>query len=63
LILYPLYLDPVSRLPCDALTFVDRLEALRRMGAGAAGRPRRIPALRYLAALRQSLWPAFAPPY
>jgi capsular polysaccharide export protein len=30
LILYPLYLDPVSRLPCDALTFVERLAAQRQ---------------------------------
>ena len=35
LLIYPLYLDPISRLPCDAETFVGRLQALRAQGAGA----------------------------
>jgi capsular polysaccharide export protein len=32
LMLYPLYLDPVSGLPCDALFFVERLAQLRDRG-------------------------------
>jgi capsular polysaccharide export protein len=56
LILYPLYLDPESWLPCDALTFVRRLRDLRahRLGQGdmrpPAGRLRRLAtAIRYMA--------------
>jgi capsular polysaccharide export protein len=33
LLLYPLYVDPITRLPCDAATFVLRLEALRAAGS------------------------------
>ncbi len=36
LVLYPLYLDPISRLPCDAETFVQRLQQLKRSPAPAA---------------------------
>ena len=38
LILYPLYLDPVTALPCDALTFVERLQEIR--GRSTSRRPR-----------------------
>lgn len=33
LLLYPLYLDPISRLPCDAETFIERLQHLRAAAA------------------------------
>ncbi|HET9159210.1 MAG TPA: hypothetical protein VFN88_01235, partial [Caulobacteraceae bacterium] len=62
LILYPLYLDPISRLPCDALTFVDRLEEARHRRPAASGR-RAAPALRYLAALVQTFRSRRAPLY
>jgi capsular polysaccharide export protein len=57
LVVYPLYLDPVTWLPCDALTFVRRLRDLRaqRRAQGdakpPAGRLRRLAtAIRYMAA-------------
>jgi capsular polysaccharide export protein len=60
LILYPLYLDPVTWLPCDALTFVNRLRDLKT--ASPAARPRgRI--LRIGQGLRTTLWPRRAPAY
>jgi capsular polysaccharide export protein len=40
LMAYPLYLDPISWLPCDAQTFVDRIRILRASSATSAQRPR-----------------------
>ena len=40
LMTYPLYIDPISWLPCDAQTFVDRIRVLRDSGAVAGQRPR-----------------------
>lgn len=60
LILYPLYLDPVTWLPCDAATFVDRLGQMRE--ASPAPKPRgRF--LRIGQGLRTTLWPRRPPPY
>jgi capsular polysaccharide export protein len=36
LLTYPLYVDPISRLPCDAETFVQRLKVLRAAETAAA---------------------------
>jgi capsular polysaccharide export protein len=54
LLTYPLYLDPVSWLPCDALTFVERVADLnaRRSPAAPAG-----PVKRYARALSTMLKP------
>lgn len=50
LMLYPLYVHPVSRLPCSPEVFVDSLAEQRNAGndAGSGGR--------YLRVLRQMLW-------
>jgi capsular polysaccharide export protein len=63
LMIYPLYLDPITRLPCDALTFVSRLAMLRDAS------PTPIPASffggvsRYIEAVRHTLRPAQPPAY
>ena len=40
LMAYPLYLDPISWLPCDAQTFVDRIRVLRASSAVSSQKPR-----------------------
>ncbi len=40
LMVYPLYLDPISWLPCDAQTFVNRIRVLRASSAVSSRRPR-----------------------
>ena len=40
LMVYPLYIDPISWLPCDAQTFVDRIRILRDSSKVSARRPR-----------------------
>lgn len=55
LILYPLYLDPVSLLPCDAETFVSRIGEMREKAPRRAAP--RLPGLRYIEALRQMIAP------
>jgi len=40
LMTYPLYLDPMSWLPCDAQTFVDRIRVLRASSAVSSQKPR-----------------------
>lgn len=60
LILYPLYLDPLTALPCDALTFVERLVQARE--AGSPQRPRgRV--LRLIRAAKVMLNPPRPGPY
>jgi len=40
LMTYPLYLDPISWLPCDAQTFVDRIRVLRASSTVSSQKPR-----------------------
>ncbi len=40
LMIYPLYLDPISWLPCDAMTFVERIRMLRATSSVSAQRPK-----------------------
>jgi capsular polysaccharide export protein len=62
LMAYPLYLDPISWLPCDALTFVDRIGTLRASSATSAERPKgRI--LRLGQAAKTLLFPPRPPAY
>ena len=62
LMAYPLYLDPISWLPCDAQTFVDRIRLLRASSTTSAQRPRgRI--LRLGQAAKTMLFPPRPPAY
>jgi capsular polysaccharide export protein len=62
LMAYPLYIDPMSWLPCDAQTFVNRIRILRDSGAVSARRPRgRI--LRLGQAAKTLLFPPRPPAY
>lgn len=57
LILYPLYLDPVSRLPCGPETALDRIAAERARAETPAGRMRRRLRLAYALARHRVLGP------
>lgn len=62
LMAYPLYLDPISWLPCDAQTFVERIRILRAAGTTSSRRPRgRI--LRLGQAAKTLLFPPKPPAY
>jgi capsular polysaccharide export protein len=62
LMAYPLYLDPISWLPCDAPTFVDRIRILRASSTVSAQRPKgRI--LRLGQAAKTLLFPPRPPAY
>ena len=62
LMAYPLYVDPISWLPCDAQTFVDRIRILRASSATSVQRPRgRI--LRLGQAAKTLLFPPRPPAY
>jgi capsular polysaccharide export protein len=62
LMAYPLYLDPISWLPCDARTFVERIRILRASSATSAQRPKgRI--LRLGQAAKTLLFPPKPPAY
>ena len=62
LMAYPLYLDPISWLPCDARTFVDRIRALRSASSVSVQRPKgRF--MRLGQAARTLLFPPRPPPY
>lgn len=63
LIRYPLYLDPVSWLPCDADAFVSRLAELRRSAGPRPGRRIFGPFTRYATAVRHILVPPRPPVY
>jgi len=62
LMTYPLYIDPISWLPCDAETFVDRIRVLRDSGQTAA-RPPRGRILRLGQAAKTLLFPPRPPAY
>ena len=62
LMAYPLYLDPISWLPCDAQTFVDRIRILRASSAVSSQKPKgRI--MRLGQAARTLLFPPRPPAY
>lgn len=63
LILYPLYLDPVSWLPCDPETYLTRLQAVRSSPAARQGRRGGGGLGRYLLAARHIIAPRRTLPY